>query len=232
MAFTTNRLYFANSSLFSTQAKVLASGLMDGLSYVVTDQTIFHPRGGGQPADKGSLVLDGVQYPVTQLKDEEGIIKHFYQGPETDLFKVGTQIGLAIDGEWRTLLARTHSAGHLIEDAVRTIHPELNAYKGFHDPEGASVTFSVSEEELKKFADKKVCETARAAIEQKVNALVQENLPLVQMYSKEKGREVAFGENAACPCGGTHVENSKEVARIDIRYFKKSKADIQIGYKV
>ena len=37
---------------------------------------------------------------------------------------------------------------------------------------------------------------------------------------------------AGCPCGGTHVENSREIGKVVIRKMDKKKKSMRIGYDV
>lgn len=39
----------------------------EGEYAVILDKTIFHPQGGGQPADEGTLSIDGVVFTVKAL---------------------------------------------------------------------------------------------------------------------------------------------------------------------
>lgn len=79
---------------------------------LVLDATAFYPGGGGQPADKGQLVFDGVTIPVTKVKKSGGAVLH-YVDAET-LPPVGATLTGEIDWTRRYKLMRTHTAMHLL----------------------------------------------------------------------------------------------------------------------
>jgi len=43
---------------------------------VVLDKTIFHPQGGGQPADDGTIVADDITFIVKNLQSKDDTILH------------------------------------------------------------------------------------------------------------------------------------------------------------
>jgi Ser-tRNA(Ala) deacylase AlaX len=67
---------------------------MDGATALVLDKTIFHPQGGGQPADTCTISVGDVVFAVTTAKEDRatGIVTHmghFTAGSLTDLFQEG-----------------------------------------------------------------------------------------------------------------------------------------------
>jgi len=43
---------------------------------VILDRTIFHPQGGGQPADEGTIKGESITFKVTGLKPKDDAILH------------------------------------------------------------------------------------------------------------------------------------------------------------
>jgi alanyl-tRNA synthetase len=55
----TKRLYLSDTYLFESEARVVGQGKDESeRNYIVLDQTIFHPQGGGQICDNG-IITDG-----------------------------------------------------------------------------------------------------------------------------------------------------------------------------
>ena len=80
------------------------------------DRTVFYPMGGGQPGDRGHLVLsDGSRLPVVDTrKSEDGsdILHILEEG--SPLPPPGTEVRAEIDWERRYRLMRMHTCMHLL----------------------------------------------------------------------------------------------------------------------
>jgi alanyl-tRNA synthetase len=143
MITSTERVYYANTYLDKLKVKVLAVGQDENGSYVICDQTLFHPKGGGQPSDEGYLVKGDKRYTVKKLvisdNPSESVVQHYYEG-EGEFLK-GEEVNQVIDLQKRLLAARYHSAGHLLSLAVNQLYPKLDGYKGNHFPGQAFVVF-------------------------------------------------------------------------------------------
>lgn len=101
----TERRYYYSDEL-QGQAQLLdCRPLEDGNHALVLDATLFHPQGGGQPADGGSLNGE----PLLRLVPHGDDILHVVARPQPP-----GPVSLAVDGRLRALHARWHSAGHLI----------------------------------------------------------------------------------------------------------------------
>lgn len=95
--------------------------------YVVeTSETIFHPQGGGQPSDTGTMKSDTISKQVTfqvnmARKLPSGQILHagsFVGDQPQQPFSAGKTVIQAVDSEKRDYHSRLHTAGHLIGLAV------------------------------------------------------------------------------------------------------------------
>jgi misacylated tRNA(Ala) deacylase len=82
---------------------------------VVLDRTVFSPRGGGQPGDRGTLSWDGGSVTVADTFSRSGEVIHAVEGEPPP---VGTRVTAAIDWERRHLLMRTHTALHVLSAIV------------------------------------------------------------------------------------------------------------------
>lgn len=68
----TERLYFRNSRLYQCTATIVSASL----SHLTLDKTIFHPAGGGQPSDSGTISYRDSTFKVESLEDDGNVIKH------------------------------------------------------------------------------------------------------------------------------------------------------------
>jgi misacylated tRNA(Ala) deacylase len=93
-------------------AKVSASA--DG--WCTLSQTVFYPGGGGQPCDRGKLVVQGETIAVADVReDEAGRVWHCIK---RDL-AIGTSVEAAIEWPFRHALMRHHALLHIVNTVAR-----------------------------------------------------------------------------------------------------------------
>ncbi|MFB6257979.1 MAG: alanyl-tRNA editing protein [Flavobacteriales bacterium] len=205
---------------------------------LILDRTIFHPQGGGQPADRGWIEGDKGTLEVQDVRmNEDGEVLHFISTDDKG-FQEGETVILKLDADGRKFHARLHTAGHLLDHAVQEAGIEgLEPGKGFHFPDGPYVEYEGNLEDAKEWA---------STVERIANELVDEDLP-VEAYelspeeAAERGvsapegkpaRVVRIGEFPPIGCGGTHVKRTSEIGRIRVRKMKSKKGKTKVGYEV
>ena len=102
----TDKLYLRDSYLKTFDAKVIAH---DAKQHALRlDRSAFYPGGGGQPADRGQLIVDDVAYPVRKAARGDLLVI------DGDLPAVGSEVRGEIDWGRRYNLMRTHTAMHIL----------------------------------------------------------------------------------------------------------------------
>jgi Ser-tRNA(Ala) deacylase AlaX len=140
-------LYQTDTYLLKSDATVLAVEPLDGGEgwAVVLDQTVFHPQGGGQPADVGTLEGEsGAPFAVSMVKKgPTGVVRHEGASPTPPPFAAGSRVRCAVSEQPRLLNARVHSAGHLIDVAMTNsgMASRLRPTKGYHFTPGSYVEY-------------------------------------------------------------------------------------------
>ena len=140
-------LYQTDTYLLTSDAIVLAVEQLDGGEgwAVVLDQTVFHPQGGGQPADVGTLEGEsGAPFAVSMVKKgKTGVVRHEGASPKLPPFAAGSRVRCAVSEQARLLNARVHSAGHLIDVAMTNsgMASRLRPTKGYHFTPGSYVEY-------------------------------------------------------------------------------------------
>ncbi len=106
---TTQALYQEDGYLRQCAASVT----MAEDDYVVLDQTVFYPLGGGQPGDRGWLIrADGERVEIVDTRRLiSGDIAHFIAGP---ILRPGDRVTLELDWEQRYAHMRMHTCLHLL----------------------------------------------------------------------------------------------------------------------
>ena len=184
----------------------------DGLWAVSLDRTIFHPQGGGQPSDRGTV--DTVELKKA-LHTPDGIV-HLLVAP------VQGTVELSLDSDLRKLHSRLHSAGHIIGLVGDRLG--WHATGGNHFPGESRVVFKP--DSLDAIALMDPCE-----FESEVNRLISLNLDRV-ISINDGFRTITWGRWQAYPCGGTHVANTSEIGRVRITKIKTKKGQITVSYEV
>lgn len=87
--------------------------------YIVLDETIMYPKGGGQPSDKGTMTGLRFKLQVKKVMRSGTVIVHWGKLLEGTLGnEAGPEVSCAIDWEWRFLLMRRHSTAHLLDHCL------------------------------------------------------------------------------------------------------------------
>ena len=235
--------YMEQMDLFEDSATILdIQNLEDGRKAVILDQTIFYPQGGGQPYDQGTISSKEAEFSVEEVRFKEGIVYHIGTITKGTLEK-NASVSLRIDKDRRMFNSRNHTAGHLIDLAVRILGIDLIPSRGYHFPEGAYVEYQGTLQEATR-------EILEKNLEQEANRMVAASLPVrVQMVTREEletmasyvpeyvpqdkpSRAMIVHGYSAIPCGGTHVPNTNSIGFIAIDKIKNKKGNTRISYSI
>ncbi len=192
----------------------------DGDHYqLVFNMTPFYPEGGGQVGDKGYLEANNTNVIfITDTKKENNLIVHYTKHIPN---KITNKFKVVVDASQRQRTASNHTATHLLHQALREILGEHVEQKG-SAVHSKHLRFDFSH--FSKMTSKEIKE-----VEAFVNARIRAHIPLkeyrnITMHeAKEKGAMALFGEKYGDTvrmiqfgdskelCGGTHVENTKDI---------------------
>ncbi len=214
------QVYYDDSYQKELRAKVTA---VDG-EWIELDQTIFYPLGGGQPGDSGVITgPDGKTHQVldTRKSDSPGQIKHQLDS-DAHALSPGDSVDTAIDWQRRFKHMRMHTSMHLLGSLI-----PVPVTGGSVGAEKSRLDFNLGEHQI----DKQDLTT-------RINALVKEAHPvvfgtiteaelderpeLVRTMSVQPPRgagdiRTVRVENVDFqPCGGTHVNNTREIGVIRV----------------
>ena len=247
---------------------------------VVLDQTVMHPQGGGrasprppapplprpatrslticrrtEPTDVGTLTCGDSVFTVEMVRAVGGnldsLIYHYgsFAGAP---FATDAKVQVAVEPTNRQLCARLHSAGHLVDDAMKLCGDELAASlkptKGYHFKDGPYVEYSgavpapqreplarLLEETLNRLiAEGSTVRVVQAAYEE-IPKLCGEAFcdgPLMALIPKDRKTRVVIVKDIGCPCGGTHVADIAEIGKITISKIKVKKGKTSVCYRL
>lgn len=251
----TAKLYFDAMQLCECDATVLGVSTVEEKgavrTVVILNQTVMHPQGGGQPTDVGTISVGDAVFKVDMVKaiggNLDSLIYHFgeFCGGH---FGVGTTCHVSVDAAKRSWYSRLHSAGHLVDDAMKICGMSLKPTKGYHFEDGPYVEYegAVPESERVPLA-KKLSETVASLIAagspvrvvqasyEEIPKLCGELFaagPLMALLPKDRTTRVVIVHELGCPCGGTHVSNIKEIGKMVVTKIRVKKGKTKVSYKV
>lgn len=207
----TEKRYFFSDALEAESSVTGCTPQEDGRYRVTLSATLFHPQGGGQPSDKGTIG----QANMLQAVQEAGEIIHITDAP----LDIGP-VTLKVDGNLRQLHTRYHSAGHLI--AVAGEKYGWQGIKGDHRPGEGRIVFEPGQQTIAVTAE----DFAR-----QVADLVSQALPRHQREEQSR-RMITWGDLPAYACGGTHVSQTSEVGEVLITRVREKKGQLSVQYEV
>lgn len=230
----TEQLYYPDNE-YQKEFDSEVSKIKEVDGYVVLEETLFYPEGGGQPADKGKISWDGSEAEVIDVQKENGEIRHYIEG---ELPEEGEEVHGRIDWERRYKHMRMHTAQHILSWIVLNMYDASTAGNQIHE-DYSRIDFepadfdegdvekiengvnSLIEKELEVEKD----EVPREELEEKVQE-GRTNLDIIP-DSIDPLRAVILGGEDICPCGGTHVDNLNQIGKIKITDRKSKGSDVE-----
>jgi len=214
----TKILYYDDYKKLKFRAKVMkVSG-----DFVVLDQTLFYPTSGGQLHDTGKI--NGKE--VIDVFKQGGVIVHKMEKGHS--LKENQKVEGEVDWSRRLKLSQQHTATHIINAAAREVlgnHVNQAGAKKTEKKSHLDIThyLPITTEEIKRMEDE-------------ANSIVKKGIKIEKLLIPRNEAEKRFGmriyQGGAVPgklirivnipgvdveaCGGTHLNNTREVGRIKI----------------
>ncbi len=221
---STEALYYTDHYTKEFDAKILWKKKTAQGTKVVLNKTAFYPEGGGQPGDKGTLHIKGKTIPITQVEKEGDAIVHIIDGNAA----VGDSVHGTIDWDHRYTLMKHHTGTHLVNGALRQIFGEHIWQAGSQ--------LGITEARFDFSHYKPITGQERKTIETKANAFIGKAVDVKKKVLDRNRAEREYGfrlyQGGVPPgnyirvldipgidveaCGGTHLNNTKEVEKIRI----------------
>jgi misacylated tRNA(Ala) deacylase len=188
---------------------------------VCLDRTVFYCTGGGQPGDRGRLVLEDRALEVVDTVRGQGGIVHLLAGSGVPP-EVGARVRAEIDWQRRHRLMRMHSAMHLLCRAV-----DCPVSGGQVGEARSRLDFDIGEARLDK-----------EAIDARLAQWIADDLPIRHFWidaeelqarpelvrtmsvrpptSSGRVRLVEIEGVDLQACGGTHVRSTGEIGAVSV----------------
>lgn len=240
-----SRLYYEDSYLFETETIISDIDSTNGF-LLKFEKTIFHPQGGGQPADEGLILFENKEFQILQIITDKNSDEIWHEiNPQTTQFRINDKILMKINPEKRVHYARLHSAGHLIDICISNLNIGLNAVKGYHFPEGPYVEYTGQipsnldnlKENVEKYCEEKINGTdekwnVKSGIYTYEEAIQLFKVPSYVLKDKSTRFLRLIEDDYGRPCGGTHVKHVKEIGKLLISKIAKKGKNLRVSYLV
>ncbi|MDV7216165.1 alanyl-tRNA editing protein [Streptomyces prunicolor] len=217
--------YLDDTYLEQVDTRVIAVGEKDGTPWAAVEHCLFHPQGGGQPADRGWL--QDVEVVPVRERESGLVVATAAAGGGLPELAVGEWVRARIDLEARLLHAALHTAGHLVEAVGRTQGWEMVG--SIHFPGQARIEFQAPPSDAR-LADPEGREEVTAVLRAAVAAAVADDLPVSARYLPDGRREVHLDALHSAPCGGTHVRSLGDLTDVALSTLKVKKGRIRVSY--
>lgn len=189
---------------------------------VILDRTPFYAEQGGQVGDQGTLSQNENHFVVTDTRyGADKLIVHHGHVQEGTLL-LGEPMTASINVHRRQKISRNHTATHLLHWAINElVDGEVRQAGSRVNDEGLRFDFTSAkpiETEVLLKIEEKIIETIENAYPVACKtvdyATVQNNPNVKQFFEDKYGDEVrlvSVGDFSQELCGGSHIENTKEI---------------------
>lgn len=219
-------LYYQKPYVKEFDATVISCTQTERGFEIELSETAFYPEGGGQPGDKGSLILQGQNESPVCVLDTQLNGEHVIHIADKSLLP-GVQVHGVIDWVNRSDNMQGHSGEHILTGLLYQTYGYENI--GFHmgkDFVTIDASGPLTEEQV-------------TILEQRANEVVRANLPIEESFpSEEERRTLQYRSKKelsgivriitipgldSCACCGTHLSSTGEVGLIKIINFTNRK---------
>ena len=193
-------------------------------AYLILDRTIFHPKGGGQPSDRGTVRGPGYEVEVKKAIYHNGVVVHWVR------LAVGTpeegEAKCEIDWGYRHLVMRRHTSAHLLDHCLATVTGQRvqTTDSWLDDPCYVGYAGSAPNpqklREAQDLANRLIDSGGEVKIEflnrEEAKVLLQNAPNYERLPDLSEVRTVTIEGCKPIPCGGTHVSDLAEIGRITV----------------
>lgn len=209
------RAFLEDTYLFECSTMLL-DVVTDGDEAILTpERVIFHPRGGGQPSDRGFVGTVSVSSLVANANGTIGL-----RCPRDPELLAGATVTTRIDAAARCQHAALHTAGHLVDAIVR--EQGLHHRRSNHFPGESRVEFDAPAKGVD-------LNRLRGTVTEKASAAISADLP-VRAETRESVRWIVIDGVGEDPCGGTHVSSLGALSDFAVRSIKRKGSVLKVGY--
>lgn len=226
---------FVGYEMLETSAKVLAivkngERMNEATSgeevQLILDETPFYAESGGQIADRGTIVADGVKVAVQDVQKAPNGQNLHKVVIEKGTLRTNDQVVAKVDAANRVKIIKNHTATHLLHQALKDVlGTHVNQAGSLVEPDRLRFDFShfgqVKPEELErveKIVNEQIWKNIQVDISLKPIAEAKA-MGAMALFGEKYGdivRVVKVGDYSLELCGGCHVPNTSVIGLFKI----------------
>jgi alanyl-tRNA synthetase len=229
-------IYMQEQNKFELETTITSLGEDEKGKYFITKETVVYPQGGGQPSDFAEIITNSTAFNVHFAKLIEKCVRHYYTQASLE---INQKILIQINKERRILNARYHTAGHLIGDLLLS-HYGVLASKGHQFPNEAYIETdtdtenAIEIEEFEKLLNDYIQNSKNIETKEITKEEYEEKYGLIQYFIPEGKtfRMCHIDGLIPVPCGGTHLKQTKEIGKIELKKILRKGGKIKVSYQL
>ncbi|MHC0041815.1 alanine--tRNA ligase-related protein [Vibrio campbellii] len=171
--------------------------------FIELEETIFYAESGGQESDAGTI--GGIQV-IKAEKQGQSIVYTLEREPN---FEAGAIVTTQIDWARRYALMKLHFAAEVILEVVTQRFPEMTKVGAHISADKSRIDFEWHES----------VKPLLPELQQQAQSVIDSHADIISDFSdtSEQRRYWKVDGFAQVPCGGTHLKNTSEVGRIQLK---------------
>ena len=193
--------------------------------YLVTEETVFYPEGGGQIGDKGTLELNNSKLEIIDTIKKSDVILHLVDGIK-DSLKIGEEVELKINTKLRRRAEANHTSTHILHKILREeLGDHVKQNGSYVDDKRLRFDFThfnaISPNALKNIENRvnEVVFTSKEVKEHFMTLQEAKNQDIVALFDSKYSddvRVIEVDDFSKELCGGTHVDNTSKIGLFKI----------------
>jgi alanyl-tRNA synthetase len=222
---TTDLLYLKDSYLKEATCSIVKVEPDDRKSsYLILDRSIFHPKSGGQPSDRGKILTDAMVFDVRKVMITNGVAIHWGKHVK-DMPQVG-QAKMQIEWDLRYRCMRKHTAAHLFDHCLAKVlgrHVETTdswvgdgSYIGYRGELPPIEKLQAAEAMENMLIERGARVTSQLMTREQAILAVPGAPNIARLPPDEYLRVVTIEGCEGIPCGGTHVNDIREIGQFQL----------------
>ncbi len=237
----TRLLYMEDAYLKTASAKALrVEPEKKNKAYLVLDATIFHPKSGGQPSDKGTISGTDFKISIEKAMGVEGSIVHW--GEVSEGKPAAVDVEVEIDWVARYLYMRRHTAGHMFDHCLNAVTGKMietfdswlgeSCYVGYSGSSPSKELMAAAAEMANRMIKEGASVRTETITRDALNRIAPDAPNIYRLPPLEEYRVVTIEGCKPIPCGGTHVKNIREIGCFELNSVEASDTQFKVYYNV